>query len=214
MSIRQIINLLFVLFLTVTAADRVGRLRDGTAADSVVVPQRQLKKGAQKSGKDCEAKSAKGTSKNKKKSCEKPQHCNPACPCCSKERMPEFVAAIEAFSSGRSNNRCKNKECCYQRQDEESRVIFVTTPCNTNPNLPFYNTAFMSFDYTGTYYNCNNNNVQDGEPCKICGDSAYSNDPIILTNEQAAACEAVVRSSIQNVENCWSDEDGAMARYC
>lgn len=124
--------------------------------------------------------------------------------------MPQFVAAIEAFR-GRRRNKCNNKDCCYRRLDEESSIISVTTPCHTNPNPPFVYTAFMSFDYTGTYTGC----PVVGETCKLCGDSGFDYSPIILTDKQARACEAVLRSSIRDVDLCWTEtEDGYLTRDC
>lgn len=107
--------------------------------------------------------------------------CDPGCPCC---QMPEFVRTIEAFSDG---NSCQ-QDCCSLK-DEPAALFLVD--CKS-PITPGYNVAYMSYNTDGR--------IQ-------CGDSAFS-DPlwIIITEEEAAACEALIRSKIDDTANCNNDE--------
>ena len=65
-----------------------------------------------------------------------------------------------------------------------------------------YNTAFMSFDYTGTYSGCT-----PGTTCRLCGDSVMGLPPIVLSGRQAAICEDLVRSSVTDDSVCFQDDN-------
>jgi hypothetical protein len=126
--------------------------------------------------------------------------CDPACPCCNEQDWPEFVSTIEAYTS---NGPCTTSECCFYRENDQSQ-LFLATECSGTSleEGASYNVAYMSYDYTGTLSGCT-----PGETCAKCGDTGFDLPPIVLTDEQAAACERVVQSIITNTNNCAGDND-------
>ena len=121
-----------------------------------------------------------------------PPSCDPACPCCD---MPEFVRAIEAYSV----NKCQplQQDCCSAQEIAGDSEVLALVECESPIDPPGYNVAFMSYDYRGEYSGCTL-----GKTCKLCGDSAFGGPPLVLSDEQADACDALVRSKIEDPDNC------------
>ena len=154
-------------------------------------------------------KSGKMMSKGKKSSKKNPaadQTCNSDCPCCNASDWPEFVSAVKAYSA----EKCTGKGCCYTRQDSTSDIILLNECDPTKTDDPPYNSAFMSYDYTGTY----TDRCVVGRTCSLCGDSAFGLPPIVLTDSEADACDALLRSRVKDVDSCWDEEEDGRFDPC
>ena len=116
--------------------------------------------------------------------------CDPnQCPCCS---MPEFIRTIERFSGG-TDAACQGQDCCMTRGNDVF-LVDCETPSSNIP--PGYGVAYMCYQYTEE----SSPQIQTSQ----CGDSAFG-DPLWITitsNEEAAACDALIRSKISDVANC------------
>lgn len=132
--------------------------------------------------------------------------CDPACPCCDKGVWPEFVSAVEDFAI----QPCNNDTCCYRRQDASSEIIFLHQCDNEKLELPPYNTAFFSMDYTGAYFGC----TTPGELCRVCGDSTFGNAPVALSDAEAAACARSLNAGIGDSGNCFDGNSGNFQIIC
>lgn len=127
--------------------------------------------------------------------------CDPACPCCDQGAWPDFVSAVGDFAI----QPCNNDTCCYRRQDASSEIIFLHQYDNEKLELPPYNTAFFSMEYTGAYFGCS---TTPGELCLLCGSSNFGNVPVILSDAEAAACAKSLNAGIGDTGNCFDGNSG------
>jgi len=112
------------------------------------------------------------------------------CPCCDVEKWPEFVRAVQQFSSSRQRQRG-----CYERQDEDSDIVALISCAGTGEEQE-REVAYMSFDYAEAR----------GEP-RYCGSSDSDIEPV-RNERRAQACGRFLRDLAERYDVECGDDFG------